>query len=85
MAWTVTVVEIASGNEHHLPADTVTRDLPSPSLGVPLIPLAYRPLGPVFYVSGARWAQLAGKAVRVAALSPRIGRRPMRPVEARLP
>jgi hypothetical protein len=77
MWYTVKVVEIDSGREHVLPADTVTCDAPpapahhacaagaTSAVRAPLVPLAFRPRRDVFYVSTGRWPQLAGKSLRV--------------------
>jgi hypothetical protein len=64
MSYTMRVVEIASGMKHELPADAVTRDVPTPARGA-LVPLAFRPAGDAFYVSSGRWPELTGKALRL--------------------
>lgn len=73
MAYTMRVLEVESGSEHVLPADTVTRDTPQavdpprsgsgPSQG-PILPLAFRARDDTFYVTAARWPELQGKALR---------------------
>jgi hypothetical protein len=68
MDYTMPVVEVESGREHRLPADAVTRDASRPvrSQG-PILPLAFRPRAEAFYVTSARWPDLAGKALRLKA------------------
>ncbi len=66
MAYTMRVVEVDGGREHHLPADTVTHDEEGRARG-PLVPLAFRPRHDVFYVRSDRWPGLAGKALRLEA------------------
>jgi hypothetical protein len=64
MPYTMKVVEIETGYEHELPADTVSRDEPGGAHG-PLVPLGFRPRDCAFYVFSERWPQLAGKPLRV--------------------
>jgi hypothetical protein len=64
MDYSMTVVEIAGGREHDLPADAVTRD-EAGCAHAPLVPLGFRPEGAVFYVRCERWPELAGKALRI--------------------
>jgi hypothetical protein len=63
MTYTMKIVEIETGREHELPADTVSRD--EPGAQGPLIPLGFRPRHCAFYVCSARWPELAGKPLRV--------------------
>jgi hypothetical protein len=65
MPYTMKVVEIATGIEHELPADVVTRDTHPASPSGPILPLAFRPAGDSFYVTSSRWLSLAGKPVRL--------------------
>jgi hypothetical protein len=62
MGYTMKVIETESCREHELPADAVTRD--TEGTRAPLIPLGYRPLGDVFFVSSQRWPELIGKPLR---------------------
>jgi hypothetical protein len=77
VSYMIPVVAI-DGREHHLPADTVTRDEPTPGPRGPYIPLAFRVRGEVFYVCTARWSELAGVALRLESFHRARGRRPLR-------
>ncbi len=66
MAYTMRVMEIASGVEHELPPDAVTCDTHPNSPWGPIVPLAFRPAGVHFYVSGDRWPTLVGKPVQLS-------------------
>ena len=59
------MVEIASGTEHEIPADAVTRDVRAPAAHGPLVPLAFRPHGDAFFLLGDRWAEFSGKPLRL--------------------
>ena len=68
MAFTSRVVEVATGKEHALPADTATRDAPTlarvSSAAGPVVPVVLRPAEEAFYVCGERWPELRGRLVR---------------------
>ena len=64
MLYTMKIVEIETGLEHELPADTVSRDDPGGTRG-PLVPLGFRGGHSAFYVVSERWPHLAGKPLRV--------------------
>jgi hypothetical protein len=69
MRYAMQVVEAVSGRGHRLPADVVTRDSPGGTRG-PLLPLAYRARGELFFVSSERWPELHGEPLRLAEAAP---------------
>jgi len=69
MRYMMTVKDLGSGEEHELPADTVTRDAHAPGQScagrVPLLPLGFRPREAVFFVHSDRFPNLRGKWLQV--------------------